>query len=743
MKARDSIPRFSFSGKGPRSIMKKRSKKQQHKEQARRAHKAQISARRTAKKRAAMMAASLPAGVVDCRTEGAKRRFDRAESTPRPQMPRKVPRAEQKPPRRDERVTEGLFHGNARGFGFVTPAEGGEDIFIPATAVHGATDGDTVRVRYHAYTARRGGEEERREGEVTAILALASRYLVGTLYTGVSGFGRHRRRYAYVKADNPRIGQDVWLEGEPQGEDGDKVEVLLSDDRARGLHGRVSRVFGPATDRRANYEAILSALDVRTEFPEAVIREAKERAARPLSEEGRFRPENEVILTIDGAGAKDLDDAVSLRRLPRGGWLLGVHIADVSEYVTAGSETEREAMRRGTSLYFADRVVPMLPEALSNGACSLNAGEDKYALSAFLTLSEEGEIKKTEVRRTLIRSRLRGVYEEVNDLFARDKESEFYGKYRAVLPALTRMRELYAILAKRAKARGAMEFDRPEPILILDEAGDVQDIRCRERGEAERLIEQFMLTANEGVATLCLGGGIPCVYRVHERPEAGKLQEFLLYAHNLGLKLPQKTGEEIDGHDLAALLEEADEKGISRAVSYSMLRAMAKAKYSEKCTGHFGLGIANYCHFTSPIRRLSDLMTHRMIKAVLLDGEAAARYKSLASRAAEAASDTELRALEAEREIEALYKTAYLAKQEGEELDATVSGCAAFGIFAELANTCEGMIPLEDLEGDVYYDETTCSVRAGERVFTVGTPIRIRVEEADISRRRVRFSLVE
>ena len=717
-------------------MKKKRSKQQGIKDTARRAGKKAGAVRRAARARADRFGAPLPAGVEDCRTEGAKRRFARAVSD--------APTRKESFGR-DGRVTEGVFHGTARGFGFVTPAEGGEDIFIPAPAVHGATDGDTVRVRYRTLPARQGvaGLPERTEGEVTAILSFHSQYLIGTLRVEASGFGRHRRVHTYVQADNPRIGQDVWLSDVGEAADGDKVEVLLSDDRARGLHGRISRVFGPSEDRRANYAAILAEHEIRTEFPEAVLREAEERAAIPLSEEGRVRPDNDVIFTIDGAGAKDLDDAVSLSRLPHGKWRLGVHIADVSAYVTPGSELDREAMRRGTSLYFADRVVPMLPPALSNGACSLNAGEDKYALSAFMTLDAAGRIEKTEVRRTLIRSRVRGVYEEVNDLFAKGKESAFFAKYRAVMPALARMRELYAVLAKKSAARGAVQLDRPEPILFLDEAGEVTDILCRERGEAERLIEQFMLTANEGVATLCRARGIPCVYRVHDKPEEKRLSDFLLYAHNLGLTVHAVDCDEIDGRMLSSILDEAKEKGMARAVSYSLLRAMAKAKYSDVCAGHFGLGIGNYCHFTSPIRRLSDLATHRMLKAVLLDGGEAKKYKSYAARAAEAASDTELRALEVEREIDALYKTSYLAQRVGEEFDATVSGCTSFGIFAELPNTCEGMIPLEDFDADVYFDEERLSVQAGDATFTVGTPVRVRVEHADISRRRVRFSLVK
>lgn len=733
---RGNISRAFLLQGSKEKMKKKRNKQQGIKDTARRAGKKADAARRAARARADRFGALLPAGVEDCRTEGAKRRFARAVADAPTRKESTL---------REGRVTEGVFHGTARGFGFVTPAEGGEDIFIPAPAVRGATDGDTVRVRYRTLPARQGiaGLPERTEGEVTAILSFHSQYLIGTLRVEASGFGRHRRVHTYVQADNPRIGQDVWLSDVGEAADGDKVEVLLSDDRARGLHGRISRVFGPSEDRRANYAAVLAEHEIRTEFPEPVLREAEERAAIPLSEEGRVRPDSDVIFTIDGAGAKDLDDAVSLSRLPQGKWRLGVHIADVSAYVTPGSELDREAMRRGTSLYFADRVVPMLPPALSNGACSLNAGEDKYALSAFITLDATGKIEKTELRRTLIRSRVRGVYEEVNDLFAKGKESAFYAKYRAVMPALARMRELYGILAKRSAVRGAMELDRPEPILLLDEAGEVTDILCRERGEAERLIEQFMLTANEGVATLCRAKGIPCVFRVHEPPEEKRLSDFLLYAHNLGLTVHATDLDEIDGRMLSSILDEAKEKGMARAVSYSLLRAMAKAKYSDVCTGHFGLGIENYCHFTSPIRRLSDLATHRMLKAVLLDGGEAKKYKSYAARAAEVASDTELRALEVEREIDALYKTSYLAQRVGEEFDATVSGCTGFGIFAELPNTCEGMIPLEDFDADVYFDEAHLSVQTGDATFTVGTPVRIRVEHADISRRRVRFSLVK
>lgn len=701
-------------------------------------------------------------GVQDCRTQAEKRKLARAAALARhtqgasrhgkgdTRCEKGSPRYEKggaRQGRGEDKITEGIFHGTSRGFGFVTPAEPGEagaDIFIPAHSVGDALDGDSVRVRYHTYTARgAAGAEQKTEGTVLSVLHTAHHAVIGTLLRGESGYGHRRHTYWYVQPEDGRLPGEIWLPGPGSARNGDKVEVALEKDRSRGLRGHVVRAFGPAEDRVANYEAVLAAQNVRTSFPPAVLEEATQNSAVPLSREGRVCRDREVILTIDGASAKDLDDAVSLRRLPDGGWLLGVHIADVSHYVPQNSALEAEAILRGTSLYFIDCVVPMLPPALSNGACSLNAGEDKYALSAVMTLDAHGVIRSTTVSRSLIRSRVRGVYEEVNDLFAAGKASPFYKKYAAVWPTLSRMRELYRVLEGRNRARGALSFDRPEATILLDEDGAPADIVCRERGEAERMIEQFMLTANEGVATLMQKKGYPCVYRVHDKPEPGRLADFALYAHNLGLDTRplQKEPEALSGADLAAVLCEAEEKGLSRAVSYTMLRAMAKAVYSDKATGHFGLGIPLYCHFTSPIRRLSDLATHRMVKAVLLDGMPPDRYRAYAHRNAEAASEGELRALEAEREIEALYKTLYMKKHLSETFEGQISSVTSFGLFVELENTCEGLIPLTDLPGHFVFDEKSLSLRAGDTVYRIGDPVRITVAEADIPTRRVRFSL--
>ncbi len=684
-------------------------------------------------------------GVQDCRTEAEKRKFARAAA-----LARHADKPHDKKGGRPGKVLEGVFHGTSRGFGFVTP-DGEEkssaaDIFIPAGRTGGALNGDRVRVRYHIYTTYRTGRaEEKTEGEVLSVLQAGRRLALGTLRREVGGYGRRRYHIWYVEPENARLPEKILLPGPGTAREGDKILVEIEKVEAKGVRGRLLQIFGPATDRAANYQAVLAALDIRTDFPAPVLEEAASAAAAPLSACGRVRRDHEVIFTIDGADAKDLDDAVSLRRLPGGMWQLGVHIADVSEYVAPGSLLEREAMLRGTSIYFVDQVVPMLPRALSNGACSLHPGGDKYALSAIVTLDGEGAIRDTRITRSIIRSRVRGVYDEVNDLFAKGKGSAYVKKYVAVLPSLMRMRELYRVLEQRNRARGALSFDRPEPVITLNTAGEVETITCRARGEAERMIEQFMLTANEAVAICMKGKNYPCVYRVHDKPEATRLSDFVLYAHNLGLdsRPLQKDREQISGLDFAAVLREAEEKDLAGAVSYTMLRTMAKAEYSTKAAPHFGLGIPLYCHFTSPIRRLSDLATHRALKAVLLDGGLAGPAQSFCQRAALAANEGENRALEAEREIEALYKTLYMQQHIGEVFSARVSSVTSFGMFAELENTCEGLLPIGDLPGRFVFEEGTLSLRSGGRAFHIGDRITVRVLSADLPTRRVRFALEE
>ncbi len=640
-------------------------------------------------------------------------------------------------------TAEGIFLGARGRFGFVSAEGLDSDIFVPIGKTGGAVDGDRVRVRYRRIGSGYAAEKERYEGAVLEIIEASRRTVIGT-YLRASRYvgGRRVGASAYIVVpDDARLSFDLPVDVSPLANEGDKVEVRLIGRREK--HGEVLRSFGPAASKEANYGAILASAGIEPDFEPEAEREAERLAEAPIKAEGRTVLENEVILTIDGAGAKDLDDAVSLRRLSGDRWLLGVHIADVSEYVRAKTPLDRVAMERGTSVYFTDRVVPMLPPALSNGACSLNAGEPKLALSAHITIGASGDILKTKVERSVITSRVRGVYDEVNDLLADPDGSPYRAKYRAVLPSLLRMRELYRVLAARSEARGALSLEHPEAEIRLGEDGMPCEIIRRERGEAERMIEQFMLAANEGVATLLHERGCPCVYRIHEDPPPEKIADLALYLRNLGIESRISQGERPSPGDFSAMLAEAREKGLSEAVSYPLLRALSKARYTEYPHRHFGLGLELYCHFTSPIRRLSDLATHRMLKAVLLDGEPPKRQEGYARRAAAAATEAELRALDAERRIEAMYKALYLSRFVGECFSARVSSVAGFGIFAVLPNTCEGLIPLASLPGLFVFDEKTLSVSSGRRIYRVGDLITVRVEDADPMRGKVTFALAQ
>lgn len=636
------------------------------------------------------------------------------------------------------RTVEGVFSATRNGYGFLSAEGYGEDIFIPAHATMYALHGDRVRVSVT------GGRNGGFDGRVDAILDYGVDRCIGV--TGSERLLLRGKRKGYTRRfllpDDARLGEEIELVGDTSVPDGEKVEVRLIRHTGRPVTGEVLRAFGRAGTKTANYAAILAANGIPECFTDDVLSDAARAASEGLTDRDRRRV-TETVFTIDGAGAKDLDDAISLVCLDGGGYRLGVHIADVSHYVTAGSPTDVEAMARGTSVYFADKVVPMLPESLSNGACSLNAGEDKYAVSAYMTLDKKGEILETEIERTVICSSVRGVYEEVNDLFRKRQRSKFYEKYSAVYETLTEMRDLYRILQRKAKARGAIDFDRPEGVVLLDADGDVADIALRTRGDGERMIEQFMLTANTGVARLLNEKKIPCVYRLHEDPDPERVQNFIGFADALGLETGKiRATEGRDPMAFAALLREAGNKGIASGVSYVLLRTMAKARYSADKWGHFGLSIPLYCHFTSPIRRYSDLATHRMIGDILLDGADAVRYRAFAHRAADAATDGEARALSAERAIDDMYKTMYMAKHIGEEYEAEISGLAPFGIFATLKNTCEGLIRFSETDRRYTYDERRQIVVGENGVFRLGDRIRVRVEDADMLTCKVKFTFL-
>ena len=418
------------------------------------------------------------------------------------------------------------------------------------------------------------------------------------------------------------------------------------------------------------------------------------------------------------------------------------HIADVSHYVRERTHLDRAVMARGTSVYFTDKVVPMLPKSLSNGACSLNVGEDKYALSAIIRISKSGEIVNTEITPSVIKSSVRGVYSEVNAIFENRADEGVLEKYKKIIPTLEKMHSLYLILKEKSEKRGALELDSPEAEIVLDDLGVPVDITKRERGDAEKLIEQFMLMANEAVAAKLYDAKIPCVFRVHEPPPPEKLGEFLNFAHNMGFDTSYISREKCEPCDFKHLLDDSFEKGLSIPISYSMLRAMSKAKYSHERGDHFGLALSKYCHFTSPIRRLSDLATHRIIHKVLFEGKRPELYSSYAKRAAAAASEAELRALAAERRIDNLYKVIFMQDRIGEEFDAVVSSITSFGLFCMPDNTCEGLVPISELGAVFSFDEKNLALRSRDVIYRLGDKLRVRLEEADIIRGKLRYSIV-
>lgn len=681
-------------------------------------------------------------------------------------------------------TVEGTFAYSGRGFGFCIPDEDYDlpDIFLPPRMTMGAMSGDRITVKLNGKA-----EGDKLEGEVVDV-DYACSSIIGTL---------HRKRgYSYVVPDSKRFGVIIYIPEVEADRAGDansdllKVEVRPHEEEfftrthsitVRGPYdmpyfdtmGEIANVFGSALTKDANYAAILYSSGIRTEFPESVLRHADQTAKEPIVPmENRVDLRDKLILTIDGAGAKDLDDAISLER-DGGNWVLGVHIADVSHYVRQNTPTEYEARERGTSVYFTDKVVPMLPESLSNGACSLNAGTDKYALSAEITLSPDGRRLRTKIYKSLIRSTVRGVYDEVNALFADGESSIYYEKYREVYPMLSDMRELYEILAKGSRERGVMELEDSEAVIVLDGEEKPVDILRRERGDAEKLIEQFMLQANYGVAETLKTLGLPCLYRTHEKPDREKMQAFAVFAHNLRLdvrgiyteeKTPKRLHDEEEeaptsmkeiaalSEKLMGILDEANERGIGGIVSTVLLRSMMKAKYQSVCAPHFGLGAPVYCHFTSPIRRYPDLFVHTVITTVLektglpyLDRFCGGADKTCVGELAAAAydrgvssSDAELRAQTAERDITDLYMAIYMSDKLGQEFDVTVCSVIRSGMFVQCDNLVEGFIPAACWPGAKVNDEFM-TLAADGVVYTLGSRLTAVLYDVDIATGKITF----
>lgn len=682
----------------------------------------------------------------------------------------------------------GKFSYSGRGFGFCVPDRdsGLDDVFIPPRATMGAMTGDRVTVRVRARIPRPGeADDGRKEGEVIAV-AFSQKSIIGILHVA--------RGYSYVVPDSRRYGVNILVSENDAlrngALDGYKVEVIPDGEefftRTRSIsvkpgagdaaerpyfdtRGKISRVFGDGISKDANYAAILYASGIKTAFPEATLAHADAVSAEPVvmpsGNSLRADLRDKIIFTIDGAGAKDLDDAVSLEKSGEN-YVLGVHIADVSHYVRQGTPTEEEARERGTSVYFTDKVVPMLPESLSNRACSLNAGEDKYALTAELTLDKNGRRISSKVFKSVIKSAVRGVYSEVNSLIESGKSSEFYEKYAAVYPMLCEMRTMYEKLKALSVERGIIELEDSEAVILLDESGFPAEIVRRERGDAERMIEQFMLQANMGVAEVLKSNALPCLYRVHEDPSAEKISRFAIFVNNLGISLHElnakgdMTSRAITD-SLSQIMADANEKNIGGVVSNMLLRSMMKAKYQSECARHFGLGADVYCHFTSPIRRYPDLFVHSVLTAVLEaqfiktgapvpyltensyrgHGVETAALGRVAAERGTSSSDCEVRAEEAERSIDDMYMTLYMTNKIGEEFDVVVSSVIRSGMFVQCDNLIEGFVPLLAFPG-AKVNEAFMTVAVGSEVLTLGSRMKVKLEEADVASGKITFSPV-
>ena len=624
-------------------------------------------------------------------------------------------------------LIRGKVQGNERGFGFLLREDGGEDLFLPRHGMHGALHGDTV------YAQVVGGERGD-EARVYSIVRRGMRQCTGTYYREKKG--------GFIEPDERRFAEKVRITGGLRAVTGEKVLVRVTAYPDGGVpEAQIVRVLGRSGERKTEEDALLAAAELPQEFPPRAVAEAdmaaKERVI--LGQRRDFRAE--PIVTIDGDDSRDFDDAVTLVQTAEG-YRLGVHIADVSHYVRRGGETDKEAYERGTSVYFPDRVLPMLPESLSNGACSLNEGEERYTLSCLIRLDGQGKVLGSELVRGVIRSCARMTYNKVNAVLAGD--APLREQYAALVPMFEAMRGLAEKLMARRKARGCVDLDVKEAHITLDADGEVC-LDARERGIAEHIIEEFMILANEAVAEFAAGYALPFVYRVHEPPSEEKAEAFKTYLRELGIRV-KFTPDRVRPADYAAALAELDGSPLRGVVNNVMLRSMAKAKYSPENCGHFGLASGCYCHFTSPIRRYPDLIVHRIVGAVL-DGQAAEVEKQFGKFVANAAaqcSARERRADEVEREVDELYKVWYMRGHLGEVFGGTVSGVTAFGVFVQLENTVEGLIRIEDLPGDGYvFKEERYALESARHAFRLGDRLQVKVAGCDLAARKCEFLLAD
>lgn len=632
----------------------------------------------------------------------------------------------------------GVFTAHQRGFGFVTIEGENEDIFIPGDKVNGAMHMDTVEIAVLPTTSGK-----RKEGAVLKVIERGMKHVVCT-YEASENFG-------FAVPDNTRFGSDIFI---PKGKSmgavaGHKVvvEVTSYGKKDKKPEGRVVEIIGHINDPGTDILSIVKAYDMPVEFSEKIMHQV-ENVSKEVTDAdmaGRMDLRDWTMVTIDGEDAKDLDDAVSLF-MDGDNYVLGVHIADVSNYVQEHSALDVEALKRGTSVYLVDRVIPMLPHALSNGICSLNEAQNRLTLSCIMTINPKGEVIDHKIAETVIKTNRRMTYTNVKKILE-DKDPEVMEEYKELVPMFEKMAELASILRKRRMKRGSIDFDFPETKVILNDKGEPIDIKPYDRNVATKLIEDFMLIANETVASHFFWQEIPFVYRTHENPDTEKIHKLSTFINNFGYSL-HIGADEVHPKELQKLLEKIEGTDEEALISRLTLRSMKQARYTTACTGHFGLAANYYCHFTSPIRRYPDLQIHRIIKETLrgrMNAKRIEHYESILDEVAKQSSQMERRADEAERETIKLKKCEYMAKHVGEEFEGVISGVTEWGFFVELPNTVEGLVRVTELKDDFYqfYEDTYELVgEATNKRYKLGQKVKVVVESTDKLMRTIDFALV-
>ncbi|MBS5523132.1 MAG: ribonuclease R [Clostridiales bacterium] len=641
-------------------------------------------------------------------------------------------------PQKDEYT--GTFMGSTRGFGFVRISDMTEDIFISEEETLGALHGDTVSIRI----IRKASGTKRSEGQVVRIISRANDTVIGTY--------DKNKKFGFVIPDNSKIAKDIFVRNENSmnAVTGHKVVVKIENYGSdnKNPEGRIVEILGHIDDPKTDVLTVLKAYNIPVEFPEEVSKQLAgvPESVSPEEISGRKDMRNVPTVTIDGEDAKDLDDAITISKSD-GIYHLGVHIADVSHYVQENSPLDKEALRRGTSVYLVDRVVPMLPHQLSNGICSLNEGCDRLALSCLMDIDEKGNVIGHEIAETVICVDHRMTYTAVDAIITAHDEKTTE-QYRDFVPFFELMKEAADILRSKRRKRGGIDFDFPESKIILDEKGFPVDVHPYDRNAATKIIEDFMLIANETIAEDFFWQELPFLYRTHETPDMEKIQKLMAIISNFGYYMKVGRGE-IHPKEFQKLLGKIEDTPEEALISRLALRSMKQARYTTENTGHFGLAVKYYCHFTSPIRRYPDLEIHRIIKENLcgkLDEARQKHYNKILPDIANQTSMTERRADEAERDVEKLKKVEYMSKHIGDIYTGVISGMASFGMYVELPNTCEGLVRLQDLEDDYYYyDEENMTV-VGEMLdttYSLGQKIKVCVADTDKLTRTIRFILAD